>query len=145
MANCRHGSVGFDIGIEESALSPPRCQKCEIYPECKECLKDRSNNYLYHFIDNSKGKCITENEIKDGQYYLDNKDNIYKKCPEGTIKVENNECIEENKIQIYIIIIIIFLIILILIALFCIYRKLSRKRRNNVLIEESKNMKEIFE
>ena len=27
-----------------------RCEKCDSFPECKECLKDESNNYIYHFI-----------------------------------------------------------------------------------------------
>ena len=28
----------------------------------------------------------------NGYYYLDNNDNTYKICPEGTIRVEKNEC-----------------------------------------------------
>ena len=55
-----------------------RCSRCESYPECKECFKDKSNNYIYHFIDYDKGKCIDESEIKDGYYYLDTNDNTYK-------------------------------------------------------------------
>ena len=36
---------------------------------CKECLKDDNNNYLYHFIYNEKGKCIKPEE-KPSNIYL---------------------------------------------------------------------------
>ena len=87
-----------------------RCSTCDeagdiLNNNCKECLKDDNNNYLYHFIYNEKGKCISEDK-KEGLLYLDNKDNTYKLCPEGTTKVENNECIK-NKSYLYIFIIIL--------------------------------------
>ena len=122
-----------------------RCQSCESYPDCKECLKNESNNYLYHFVNYSKGKCIKENELIEGFYYLDYNDNTYKKCPEGTVKVENNECIK-NKVKIYIIIgVIIFIIILILIIIFCIMRRRAKKKKNNDLMEEAINLKQLYD
>ena len=122
-----------------------RCQSCESYPDCKECYKDESNKYLYHFINYSKGKCIKENELIEGFYYLDHNDNTYKKCPEGTVKVENNECIK-NKVKIYIIIgVIIFIIILILIIVFCIMRRRAKKKKNSDLMEEAINLKELYD
>lgn len=116
-----------------------RCSTCDKGGDssnnnCNECLKNEKNNYIYHFISNIKGKCINENEIKNGYYYLDEKDNTYKECPENTVKVENNECIK-SKMKIYIIIIIIVSIIIILLILILVLRIIMRKRRNNNKIE----------
>ena len=122
-----------------------RCETCDNYPECKECLKDDNGTYFYHFIYNEKGKCIKQEELKEGFYYLDNNDNTYKLCPEGTSKIDNNQCIEDS-IEAYIIIIIIFIIILLIIVLFCIWRIISKKRRKDNLIEkniEYSDMKEL--
>ena len=120
-----------------------RCESCDSYQDCKECLKDESNNYIYHFKSNSKGKCLKKNELIDDYYYLDNKDNTYKKCPEGTVKVEDNKCIHNN-LKLYIIIgIIIFIIILILIILFIIMRK-RRKKKSTDLMEEAINLKQLY-
>ena len=99
------------------------CSLCESYQECKECLKDESNNYIYHFIDEKKGKCINMSELKEGYYYLDANDNTYKKCPEGTFKVEDDKCIEYNNENILLIFIIIISILILipsfLIVLMC--------------------------
>ncbi len=120
-----------------------RCESCDSYQDCKECLKDESNNYIYHFKSNSKGKCLKKNELIDDYYYLDNKDNTYKKCPEGTVKVEDNKCVHNN-LKLYIIIgIIIFIIILILIILFIIMRK-RRKKKSKDLMEEAINLKQLY-
>jgi hypothetical protein len=116
-----------------------RCSTCDKEGDnsnhnCNECLKNEKNNYIYHFFSNIKGKCINESEIQNGYYYLDEKDNTYKECAEGTVKVENNKCIR-SKMKIYIIIIIIFSIIIILLILFLVLRIIMRKRRNNNKIE----------
>ena len=77
----------LDTEINTYKLCYERCDRCDSYPECKVCLKDETNNFIYHFIVDEEGKCIEESEIKDGFFYLDNNDNTYKKCPEGTIRV----------------------------------------------------------
>ena len=86
-------------------------------------------------------------EIDDGYHFLDNNDNTYKKCPEGTKKVENNECVRES-IEFYIIIIIIILIILIIIALFCIIcifcLNTDKERKNDEMIKEAINLSPII-
>ena len=64
-------------------------QKCSICEEkgdninnnCKECLKDENNNYIYHFVFNEEGKCIDDKE-KPFNTYLDKKTNTYKLCYE---------------------------------------------------------------
>ena len=112
-----------------------RCNRCDSYPECKECLKDETNNYIYHFIDDEKGICINQSEINNGFYYLDNNYNTYKICPEGTIKVENNECIETNDEKI-ILAFIIIIIILIIVSLFFIGRMLFKNRKRDNVMKE---------
>ena len=107
-----------------------RCSRCEGYPLCKECKKDESNNYIFHFIYDEEGKCIDESEIKDGYYYLDTNDNTYKSCPKGTIRVEKNECIENN-IETIILAFIIIIIILIFVALLFIWKMFYQKQRRN--------------
>ena len=114
-----------------------RCNRCENYPECKECLKDGANNYIYHFIQNEQGKCIDESEIKDGFYYLDTDDNTYKSCPEGTIRVVNNECIENNS-ETIILAFIIIIIILIFVPLFFIIRTFFKGKKRD------KDMKQLI-
>ena len=118
-----------------------RCDRCESYPECSSCLKDEKNNFIYHFISDEKGKCFEESEIKseikDGFFYLDNNDNTYKKCPEGTIRVENNECIEDNIETILLASIISLIIILVLsVPLFFWCRSLYRKKKIDKEISE---------
>ena len=112
------------------------CGRCENYPECKECKKDESNNYIYHFINDEKGKCIDVSGLKaDEFYYLDSNDNTYKKCPEGTIKVENNECIETNT-EAIILAFIIIIIILILVLTFFLWNISFQKRKMNKYMME---------
>ena len=133
--NERPANTYLDIETNTYRLCNLRCKTCESFPECTECLKDESNNYIYHFIDDEKGKCIKESEIKNGFYYLDNNDNTYKICPEGTIKVENNECIETNDEKI-ILAFIIIITILIIVSLFFIGRMLFiNRKRDNVMKE----------
>ena len=105
--------------------------RCDSYPECKVCLKDETNNFIYHFIVDEEGKCIEESEIKDGFFYLDNNDNTYKKCPEGTIRVENNECIEINTETIILVFIVIIIILILFVPLFFTLKKFSGKRKIN--------------
>ena len=44
-----------------------RCSSCdkkgdESNNNCNECLKDKNGNYIYHFLHDEKGKCISEDE-----------------------------------------------------------------------------------
>lgn len=79
------------------------------------------------------GKCISEPK-KEDLLYLDDKTNTYKKCPEGTEKIENNICIirKEDKIEkssnITIIIILTIIILIIIISFFFMKRYISRKK-----------------
>ena len=106
-----------------------RCYRCDRYPECKICLKDEESNFIYHFIHDEEGKCIDESEIKDGFFYLDINDNTYKKCPEGTIRVVNNEYIENNIEAIILALIIVIIIILVFLPSFLVWRIFFRKRK----------------
>ena len=92
-----------------------RCSLCdkrgdESSNNCKECLKDTNNNYLYHFIYNEEGRCLNESE-KPPDTYLDSETNTYKKCyercsscDEGGDESKNNckECLkDENRFYRY--------------------------------------------
>ena len=60
-----------------------RCGSCikggdKISNNCNECLK-KGSSYLFHFIFNQNGQCISEQE-KPFNTYLDEEDNTYKKC-----------------------------------------------------------------
>ena len=122
-----------------------RCQTCESFNYCTECSKDEFNKFIYHFIENEKGKCILEREL-DTLSILDENDNIYKLCPEGTIKVENNQCIKSKK-TIFIIIFLIILIIIIIILLCYIIRKMKRRRNNKInemkIMDEANDISEL--
>ena len=48
---------------------------------CTECVKDASGNYLYHFIYNKPGQCVSI-DTKGEDEYLDESDNTIKKCYE---------------------------------------------------------------
>jgi len=104
-----------------------QCSSCDSETYCKNCAKD------YHFIYNEVGKCISEPK-KEDLLYLDDKTNTYKKCPEGTEKIENNICIirKEDKIEkssnITIIIILTIIILIIIISFFFMKRYISRKK-----------------
>ena len=111
-----------------------RCSTCDNSENCTECYKDESNNYIYHFIETEKGKCISESEL-DTLSYLDINENTYKLCPKGTITVENNKCIPRSAIYLVLFIIIIIIII----ALFiCLIWRLIRKKKTFKINEESK-------
>ena len=114
-----------------------RCGRCDSYPGCQECIKDETNNYIYHFIYDKKGKCINQSEIEEGFFYLDNNDNTYKKCPEGTIKVENDQCIDNNDPETLIYFLIIIASVLIFIPLILILKIVCRKRENNEELNET--------
>ena len=63
-----------------------RCSLCEkggneSNNNCKECLKDSNNNYLYHFIYNEEGRCLRDDE-KPSNTYFNNETNTYEKCYE---------------------------------------------------------------
>ena len=128
----------FDKESNTFKLCSGTCNSCESFAECKECLKDESNNYIYHFIYDEKGKCIDESGLKNGFYYLDASDNTYKACPEGTNKVENDQCIEDNTETIILVFIIIIVIIIVLIPLLFHFMK----SRNNKIRDEK--MKELI-
>ncbi len=60
-----------------------RCASCSrggdsFTHNCNECAKG-SSGYLYHFIYNKFGQCISDQE-RPNDTYLDNSDNTYKKC-----------------------------------------------------------------
>ena len=112
------------------------CYTCDSLDNCIECNKDESNNYIYHFIENEKGKCISESEL-DTLSIIDENDNTYKLCPKGTIKVENNKCISRSAIYLVLFIIIIIIIILLFI---CLIWRLIRKKKTFNINEESKEM-----
>ena len=113
-----------------------RCHTCDNAENCTECYKDESNKYIYHFIENEKGKCISENEL-DTLSYLDINENTYKLCPKGTIAVENNKCISRSAI--YLVFFIISIIILIALFIILIWRLIKKKNTFNIN-EESKDM-----
>ena len=112
------------------------CYTCDSIDNCTECYKDESNKYIYHFIENEKGKCISESEL-DTLSRLDENDNTYKLCPKGTITVENNKCISRSAI--YLILFIIAIIIIILLFICLIWRLIRKKSEFNIN-EESKGM-----
>ena len=76
-----------------------RCEKCDGFPECKECLKDESNNFIYHFVYNEKGKCISENE-KPSNTYLNLETNTFELCYDRCEKCDGfpecKECLKDE-------------------------------------------------
>ena len=63
-----------------------RCSNCEIKGDstnnnCKDCLKDENNSYLYRFVCNEKGQCLNKKE-KLSNTYLNVDTNIYELCYE---------------------------------------------------------------
>ena len=63
-----------------------RCSTCnkkgnQSSNNCEDCLKDKNNNYLYHFIYNEEGKCLSDNE-RPSKTYLDMATNTYRQCYE---------------------------------------------------------------
>ena len=97
------------------------CSTCDNENYCSNCIEG------YHFIYNEAGKCIKE--PKEGDLlYLDDKTNTYLKCPEGTIKVENNKCIKSSNQTIIILLILLILLIILVLLFFYIKRYISRKK-----------------
>ena len=139
----------LDISSNTYKLCYERCSKCDSEGNnknnnCFECLKDNKGNYIYHFIYNEKGKCLLESEINE-LLYLDNSDNTYKLCPEGTKKIENNKCIKSNlKLYIIIIIILIIIIIIIIIIVFYFIRIIKKKKSKFNIEIESNDMIELM-
>ena len=102
-----------------------RCSTCdkggdESNNNCKDCAKDKFNNYSYHFIYNEKGKCISESE-KPSNTYLDNIKNTYRLCNES-------DGISNKYIIIGIILSIILIVVLAIIAFLC-YRKKPKENK----------------
>ena len=63
-----------------------------INNNCDECLKDNNGNYLYHFIYNHTGQCISEKE-KPNNLFLNDTSNTYILCPNGSI-ISDGACIQ---------------------------------------------------
>ena len=116
------------------------CYTCDSLNNCTECYKDESNKYIYHFIENEKGKCISESEL-DTLSILDVNDNTYKLCPKGTIAVENNKCISRSGI--YLVLFIAAIIIMILLFI-CLIWILIRKKKTFNIYEETKDMTKLI-
>ena len=130
-------NVYLDIITNTYKKCNDRCHTCDNPDNCTECYKDESNKYVYHFIENEKGKCISESEL-DTLSSLDENDNTYKLCPKGTIKVENNKCISRSVI--YLVLFIILIIIIILLFIILIWRLIRKRRSKFNINEESKDM-----
>ena len=80
-----------------------RCSLCdeggdESNNNCRECLKYENNSYIFHFVYNDKGKCLSDDE-KPSHAYLDLNDNTYKLSSESCAScykkadTSNNNCI----------------------------------------------------
>ena len=120
-----NSSYYFDNNMKKFRQCTNGCSTCDNEAYCTKCIEN------YHFIYNKIGKCISEPK-KEDLLYLDDKTNTYRKCPEGTVKVENNVCIKNN----YLVIIIIFILF------FYIKRYISRKKFENEmsnLLEKNKD------
>ena len=108
-------------------LCNERCSTCDkggngFNHNCKDCAKDSSNNYIYHFIYNETGKCIIEAE-KYSNTCLDNITNTYRLCKESN-----------GFFNIYIVFVIILSIILLGglgIGVFLCCRK--KKKKDNIM------------
>ena len=105
------------------------CSTCYNETYCSKCSEG------YHFIYNDIGKCISEPKSED-LLYLDDKTNTYKKCDEGTVKVENNICIKKSYTAVIVISSIVFIIIIIVLLFFCI-KKIVSNKKNEIEIPNS--------
>ena len=66
-----------DINKQQKLLSESNSQtKITCNNNCIKCLKDENDNYIYHFLHDEKGKCISEEE-KPPNTYLDLETNTY--------------------------------------------------------------------
>jgi hypothetical protein len=133
----------LDIETNTFKQCNKRCQTCENFNECTECSKDENNNYIFHFIENEKGKCISESELETPSY-LDENDNTYKSCPEGTVRVEKNKCVKD--ISLLFIIIIVIIIIILLLLIICLVRKIKSRKKNQFdkIVNETNEMTELI-
>ena len=113
----------FDNNNETFKQCLNECSTCVNETYCTNCAEN------YHFIYNEAGKCIS-NPKKEDLLYLNKANNTYIKCPEGTEKVENNECIKSSNI-VLIIILTISILIIIIVLFFFIKRYASRKNLEN--------------
>ena len=57
----------LDTETNTYKLCYERCSSCDkggdsTNNNCDECAKDENNNYLYHFLHDEEGKCISESE-----------------------------------------------------------------------------------
>ena len=82
------GSQPDDTYLDNDTYKPcyERCEKCSKAGDstnhnCDMCKQDENGNYIYHFIYNKPGQCITEDEKPDNTT-LDKDDNTYKECHE---------------------------------------------------------------
>ena len=126
----------FDTETERFEKCNERCQTCENFENCTECYKDESNKYIYHFVENEKGKCISENELNTLSF-LDENDNTYKLCPRGTVEVKDNKCISRTAAYL---VFFIITIVIIIILFACLVWTLVRKKNEFNIKEESKDM-----
>ena len=103
------GSQPDDTYLDNDTYKPcyERCEKCSKAGDstnhnCDMCKQDENGNYIYHFIYNKPGQCITEDEKPDNTT-LDKDDNTYKECHERCQSCsrpgnnENHYCIECKK------------------------------------------------
>ena len=100
------------------------CLTCDNETYCSNCSEN------YHFIYNEAGKCINETK-KEDLLYLDEKTNTYRKCPDGTVDVENNECIIKKSYLAVIIILSIVILIIIIALFFCIKKIITNKKNES--------------
>ena len=99
----------LELATNTYELCYDRCRSCSkksdiVNNNCDECAKDNNGNYIYHFLENAEGKCITEKE-KPSNTYFDSNENTYKYCYERCSlcnkkgdKKDNNcdECAKDN-------------------------------------------------
>ena len=108
------------------------CSTCDNGTYCTNCREN------FHFIYNAKGKCISK--PSGGELlFLYNKTNTYMKCPEGTVKVENNKCIEDEIIKCKLIIALLIIIpaIILIAVIIGSYKNISKKDKKSDILDAS--------
>ena len=101
---------------------------------CKDCSRDSSNNYIYHFIYNETGKCIIEAE-KYSNTCLDNTTNTYRLCNESDGFF--------NKYTVFVIILSIVLLGGLGIVIFLCCRK--KQKKDNIMNKYDMQLEDINE